>query len=188
MGRHDVAVLNMLSTDFRDKLNDELHGPILLTSQFMHICDGLDDALVTDLGTRAVTWTTLEAGEQLFPPNVLMPQAHCIVSGTLAYTPEEHLLSSKVSTSAMSSCGETTRSMDIGSRTWLCELAMWCNWLTLGQAESVSPSELLSLNVGDMVSVFSFHPEVAWIVQDYSTTLCNVITRSTPHLSDIRRY
>jgi hypothetical protein len=190
IARKDVEVLNMLSTRFRDTLSTELHGPILMTNVFLRICDQLDDALIQDLATHCVEWLALQAGQQLFKPEEQMLRAINIASGTLAYTPKERMLSEVVIAQgdAMLRAGSVAldgHAIDLAPGTWLCELALWSQWDTLGEAEVLAPSELLTLNRNDMVQVMNFHPEVARVMQDYSMTLCKIVHLAQPKLSDI---
>jgi hypothetical protein len=191
IARKDVTVLNMLSTRLSNMLKTELHGPVLMTNIFLRICDQLDDVLIQDLATHCVDWLALDTGQKLFATNEHITEAFNITNGMLAYTPKEFLLSEvveanvNISTEAQAA-GLNTNTFDLGPRTWLCELALWCRWSTLGEAEVVTPSELLTLRVEAMVSVMGLHPEVARVMQDYSMTLCKVVELSKPKVSDIR--
>jgi len=181
----------MLSTRFRDKLSTELHGPILMTNVFLRICDQLDDALIHDLATHCVEWLTRHPGQQLFGPEEKVDRAFNVANGMLAYTPKDFMLSEVVMAQgdallrAKSGAALDKHAIDLVPRTWLCELALWSQWETLGEAEAVAPSELLTLNRTDMVQVMNFHPEVARVMQDYSKTLCSIVHLSQPKLSDI---
>jgi len=180
VARKDVVVLNTISTDSRQKLEVELHGPILASIAFLRICDQLDDTFIHDLATRAVAWTYLDAATQLFGHGDDMKAAHCVIGGSLMYTPKEHLLP------ATNEDHTQLHPFEVGHRTWLCEAALWCQWLALGRAESFTPSELLTLNVEDMVKVLDFHPGVSPVVQDYNRTFCNTVRAVRPILSDLR--
>jgi len=48
------------------------------------------------------------------------------------------------------------------------------------------PSELCSLKVAEVHSVFVHHPEIARVAQDYCITLCRVLARPRPQLSDLK--
>jgi len=184
VARKDVVVLNTLSTSFRQKLEMELYGPILGSISFLGTCDQLDDTFINDLATNAVAWKCLDAGDQLFEPCDDAETAHCVIGGTLAYTPKENLLSlvTETSSTQLTQLG----SVDLSRGTWLCEVALWCHWLTCGRAESITPSELLTLNREDMAKVLGFHPGVSQVLQDYSKTFCNVMLAARPTLSDLR--
>ena len=49
---------------------------------------------------------------------------------------------------------------------------MWCRWVTLGQAESVSPSEHVAVNVNDMLSVFCRQGTILAAISAGASTSC----------------
>jgi len=138
-----------------------------------------------------------------------MIQAYCILTGSITYTPQHcrpsrrtQKVKSRSSLRLVASLqGEALSSpetsaidpkelipADVCRGTWLCELALWCMWVTQGSADAVMHVELLELKAKNLASVVSYHPEVARIAQDFSIALCNFLQRPDLQLSDIRRY
>jgi len=208
VSKKDVGVLNLLSAADRDILWVEIYSPILLTNTLLRISDYMDDQVTTELATNAVHWTAVDAGEKLFIPGKDMIQAFCILTGSITYTPQHfrpsrRLLKVKKTSSLRhwrhgDQAGPSRNNgtmdpqellpLDVCRGTWLCELALWCMWVTQGWAESVTSVELLELKARDLESIVSYHPEVARIAQDYSIALCNFLQRPDLRLSDIRKY
>jgi len=170
----DVSALSLLSPQLRAELCYTIYGSSVTCHAFFRTCNAMNPAFIQDVCFRALVRGIYKPGEKVFEANMEAEGAHFTWSGTLEYLPIDacnHRDTSQMHTLLVL----PAKHADQGS--WVCELALWAPWRHRGWLEASTPAEVLTMKVEPLLKVLHRHPEVAYVVQDYSAALCAVVSQ-----------
>jgi len=168
--------LAVLSTSLRADLRHNQYCKLFQQHPFFRIYDSLDPFVVRELCFSGLQPKDVIGGEEILSSGIVPAGAQILLSGDVSYVynpaekDEEHRLTVKRSI--------ITESMSEGQ--WLCELSLWLNWRSVGNAETHSPSSFVSLPTDRLIKVLSMHPDLSHLSYNYAKQLCEFLVVEQP--------
>mmetsp|Transcript_46267 Transcript_46267/g.103720 ORF Transcript_46267/g.103720 Transcript_46267/m.103720 type:complete len:501 (-) Transcript_46267:97-1599(-) len=145
---HDVPAFGLLATALHDELLREVRMPHLLSHPMFALWARMDQRGSYAFCAHGLQFFFLPPPEVLFEPMGESNEAYQIVSGRLAYIQEPP------------TAWEFTRD-ELTKGSWMCEAALWSQWIHVGKAEALSASELLVVSSEALMAEFMRdHPAV----------------------------
>eukprot|EP00811_Abedinium_folium_P032156 NODE_528_length_2961_cov_8.234651.p1 GENE.NODE_528_length_2961_cov_8.234651~~NODE_528_length_2961_cov_8.234651.p1 ORF type:complete len:801 (-),score=217.38 NODE_528_length_2961_cov_8.234651:558-2768(-) len=166
----DIPALESLPLSLRQQLMYELCQVPLVTFPVFHLWRCLDETGVRYLVTAATGFRAVVVKDNLFlagPDKVdVMYHAH---RGSLLYTqvPETsrvHNMKTKV--------------VEIGR--WLCEAAIWCEWVHVGSVEAQTNAEVLEVYYEGLMKALSKHRSLRDLFMEYAIHFHRRLQRARP--------
>jgi len=166
-----VGVLNLLSPS----LHAELRGNIFKTSFMSHplfrLWGNYSVATLRELTSTVMDFKFHNPPDDVFVAGTGAAEAYYLVSGELNYTqyPESSVV--KVRTKTVVPRGA-----------WLCEAALWSEWIHVGSAEASNPSQLLVVEADKVICAAAKHRFILELTLQYGRQFHRcVVSGKPPH-------
>eukprot|EP00429_Kryptoperidinium_foliaceum_P081426 CAMPEP_0176230896 /NCGR_PEP_ID=MMETSP0121_2-20121125/24527_1 /TAXON_ID=160619 /ORGANISM="Kryptoperidinium foliaceum, Strain CCMP 1326" /LENGTH=429 /DNA_ID=CAMNT_0017570237 /DNA_START=1 /DNA_END=1290 /DNA_ORIENTATION=+ len=159
----------MLSNSLRADLRFEIQRRHLASHPLFYLALRIDATTVSLLSRGPMVLVHLRANDELFLPGAGMENAFCLVDGQLRY-----------SQSPMFAPVDEEETTKVDQGRWICEAALWSEWTTVGQADAICSSQLLSLPSSELQQVMQGNPSIAQIFLEYARQYHKRIIHSRP--------
>eukprot|EP00931_Biecheleriopsis_adriatica_P113692 TRINITY_DN8885_c0_g1_i1.p1 TRINITY_DN8885_c0_g1~~TRINITY_DN8885_c0_g1_i1.p1 ORF type:complete len:964 (-),score=128.94 TRINITY_DN8885_c0_g1_i1:65-2911(-) len=127
----DVHALQLLPSALRLQLQAEVFSTFLMRHPLFLQAFGQDSTKVKELlRLNAIERVILSSGDELFCVDSPAEYVYLVLDGTLQYTNEEQ---------------EPLCHVELG--TWMCEAALWLQWVHVGTMTATTPTEILKMYV-----------------------------------------
>lgn len=152
----EVTALECLSSSMRAELRFEIFKDHLMRHPLFRVWTNISSVTVTELCADELDFTFFQEADDIFHPGNECEMAYYIAEGTVVYTqdPESAVVSTQVV--------ETVR------EAWMCEAALWTEWVHVGRAHASEPLQLLQLPATRVLDVLKKHRLIQEITLDYS--------------------
>jgi len=167
----DVPALKLISMSLLTELRLGLFKPHLLSHPLFSLWVSIDTNMVQRLCKDAITFLFLLPKDDLFHPATSSDHAFYVVSGSLNYL----LDMEGVGVEDAEPTAQTVR-----EGTWMCEAALWTEWIHVGRAEATTRAKLLSISAAGLLEALSRHRMVRDIALDYSKLYHSRIVSASP--------
>lgn len=170
-----IWVLGLLSEQLRNELHFSVSYSCMSTHPLFDIVQDMSRMTMVRLCSTSLSIHRLAGTDVLFIPGTLQCSMHFLESGRLSYT---HVDNSD-------SAGETLMQ---GERQWICEPAMWTQWVTVGDCHATCECKIVSIEVKSFGQVIG-KDALSWLlVSKYATRYSSWLsTLPRSSLTDIFR-
>jgi hypothetical protein len=130
---------------------------------------------------EAARFTFKNSQDEIFASDVEASAAYLVVSGKLQYVLK--LPDSGNSRSFSSSLGDARgsgSSFEVESGRWLCEAALWVNWIHVGEAEALSVSQLMAIEYDGFKKALNRHNLVQELASGYALEFLKRVRNAQP--------
>lgn len=169
----DVPVLEMLSSALRKEIHSSICRPQLMRHPLFRVLGSIQLAWLEGFCRDVVEIDFLGESDELFSPGTTALAAHMLIGGQMLYTqvPE-------------SSPVQERSVREVTEGTWLCESALWSQWIHVGTAESTSHCRLLTLRTGPTIEFLQRHHTIRSISKAYCLEFHRRIVNARPPLAE----
>jgi len=169
----EVPALGYLSSSMRAELRFEMYKEHLMHHPLFRLWTNLSTPTVTELCSDAVDFMFFQESDDIFIAGNACDCAYYIVDGVVRYTqePESAVVSIPVSD-------------DVCEGLWMCECALWTEWVHVGRAHAKNPCQLLMLPAARVLYVLKKHRLIQEITLDYCTQFHKRVTTAFPPHAD----
>lgn len=171
LGRQDGFALQVLSRSLQKQLHTEICESKLIGHPFFRVVCNVLSTGFDEFPSNVVTVEIVRASDDIFFAGVVAKAAYMISCGAVAYTQEP--MTSPVHE-------QTTVSVDKGS--WLCECALWTEWLHVGSARALGECELLVIDAESFLSSLQGHRIMGSLASEYGLAFHRRVMEATPPL------
>jgi len=158
----EVPALAMLSVALKSALRFNIQRPHLMPHPMFRLWIGLDAQMMQRVCMAAVGFVHLRQNDDLFTAGGATGSAYSLTKGELSYTQHPE-------TSAVSDLESTS----VHPGTWLCEAALWTEWIHVGQAEALTSCCVLEIDGVKLAESVSRD----MIIMDIATEYCKHFVR-----------
>lgn len=153
----DVDVLRLLSFSLRSDIQYEICSSHVLRHPFFLLWSEVDFPTLLRFCNEAVSFLVLACSDNLFLAGWYPEKAYVFAQGKLLYAqdPETAMVHKRTVCSVLDGA-------------WICEAALWMQWLTVGTVEATVPSELLEMRGDGIGDVLPKHKVVRHIAHEYA--------------------
>jgi len=179
LAANDVHVLSVLSKKTRAQLQCEICKPYLSGNPFLQLSLSLDQTLLNRIcSTKALDFCALAPGDILFEAASMANSMYAVSQGTLTYVRDP-------TTSFVT--GRTEEIVE--PLRWLCEPAMFVDWVHVGTVEAISVCEVLTIEVEQILESANMGHVTKRLACEYAKLYHKIVTNTPqvilPELSDI---
>jgi len=152
----EVEALTMLSPALRSEVRQQVFQRDLLTHQIFYLFDGIHAPLMALLCNEAVDFLHVRKDDEVFSPGTYCIHAYLHKSGDMKYVqdpdsaPVAHVTEELVSTER-----------------WLCEAALWSEWIHVGLAAAITPCNLVTIQADKCAELCVKHQVVGGFYQEF---------------------
>jgi len=175
----EVLLLGSLAPMLRRELVNATRLPYLFHVPLFRLWADIDKWNLQLLCQEATELIFLSPSDDLFVAGTSADEAFCVMSGNLIYQQDPE--TSWVDEHVIENCGP---------RSWLCEAALWCEWIHVGNLCSLTPSEIIAVKATPFFEVVAKSDPVHYIMKSYGNNFhLRVIASVPPYApwpSDIR--
>mmetsp|Transcript_38841 Transcript_38841/g.91404 ORF Transcript_38841/g.91404 Transcript_38841/m.91404 type:complete len:972 (+) Transcript_38841:112-3027(+) len=164
---HDVPAFELLANALRDELLREVRMPHLLSHAVFSLWQRMDKKGLYSFVAQGVQFFFLPPPEVLFEPLHEGNEAYLIVSGRLLYT------------QAPPTSWEFVRE-ELKNGTWLCEAALWSDWVHVGKVEAEVATELLVVSSEALMAEFNRDHPACHLLKHYGRSYHQRILSAVP--------
>jgi len=165
----DVSALNYVSSSLRAEVRFQMFKDHLGAHPLLNVASSINLPTTRDICANAVDFHYLQGGDDLFSVASWCICAYYIVTGSVTYIQEPE-------TSPVSQ-QEATR---IVGGTWLCEAALWTNWVHVGSAYANDPSQVMEVDSERLVKSLRKHRLIDTLMQAYAHIFHDHLTKAKP--------
>jgi len=167
----DVPALSLLSVALRTSLRFAIQKPPLMHHPMFRLWIGIDEVMMQRVCMRAVTFVQLRQKDDLFTAGSSAETAYTLTDGELCYTQDPD-----------SSAVEYAESTTVFPGRWLSEAALWSEWIHVGRAEAVVPSQVLEIHAQSLLESVSRDMIISDLAAEYCKHFCRrVVSAGPPH-------
>lgn len=164
----DVPVLGLVSASLRGELNVNIYLPFLDHPIFL-LWTQLSKKTVETLCIEAVDFAFLQAHDELFVAGAMCQHAYQLIRGEITYQQEPE-------TSGVSE----SESFPVDVKTWMCEAALWTEWIHVGTALAWTRCQLLRVSAEGLAKCMRKHALIMGITQEYGICFQRSMANSRP--------
>merc|ERR1719210_3274530 len=124
----DVPILLKISAGLRQKLHFSIQEAFLNQHPLLRLCIFLDTAFMQRLSSACIDFLAQHAQDEIFVTSILAKHTYLLTDGTVQYTQDLSLTQHGAPIAS-----------EVTSGQWLCEAALWCQWMHVGVAEAITP-------------------------------------------------
>jgi len=132
----DVRALEYLTASLRNDLRKEIRMPDLRSHPLFEAWSQISEEGISMLCCQVITTQVLVNADDLFMPLIPASCAYCLSKGNLAYEPMPG--------------GFFREGSLVEEKSWLCETALWCDWIHVGTAKAVGDCNLLCIDAENL--------------------------------------
>eukprot|EP00929_Paragymnodinium_shiwhaense_P013825 TRINITY_DN121679_c0_g1_i1.p1 TRINITY_DN121679_c0_g1~~TRINITY_DN121679_c0_g1_i1.p1 ORF type:complete len:1212 (-),score=255.15 TRINITY_DN121679_c0_g1_i1:56-3691(-) len=165
----DVEVFSFLSLELRRDLRVELCMPHLKHQPIWRFWQQIDDYVMRQFCDSGVDFLTKAPGDTLFLAGDRADGAILLTSGEITYTQRPG--------SAPVRSESTTTVLD---GTWLCEAALFCEWLHMGTAEVSALAHVLHVDAAETVKIWRGQRTFKLFAYEYGRIFTKRVNNSAP--------
>jgi len=165
---HDVPALKLLSSSLLQDLRCEIFRPYVSTHPLFRLWASLDGLVVTRLCSDSIDLTVQRENDHLFQAGFHAQHMFFLVCGQLSYIQAPGFFE-----------GEA-RPVVVDQDTWLCEAALWSNWIHVGKAEAMMGSQTLRVSAEGVVRALDTHRLVQKVSREYCNQFHKRLTSAVP--------
>jgi len=168
----DVHGLSMISAELHSRLRCNQYGSLIALHPVMGVCHHLERPWLPDVFHYAVKFLSLSPGETIFSPGMNVEGPYLIVAGTARYicSASDHTSHAEV---------------EMKKSTWVCEVAIYAEWITHGHLDADLECEVLMVSSNELHSITAEYPRIAAFVHDYGVRLQEAVREEEAVLSDL---
>lgn len=169
----DVPVLEMLSSALRKEIHSSICRPQLLRHPLFRVLGNIHMPWLEGFCRDVVEIDFLGESDELFGPGTTALAAYMLIGGQMLYTqvPE----SSPVHEPSV---------RDVTEGMWLCESALWSQWIHVGTAEATSHCRLVTLRTGPTIAFVQRHHTIRTICKAYCVEFHRRVVDARPPLAE----
>jgi len=167
----DVSLLVSLAPMLRRELVKSTRMPYLLRLPLFRLWADIDKWNLQQLCHEATEIVFLSPSDDLFVAGTSAGEAYCVMSGNLLYQqdPETSWVDEHVTES-------------YGPHSWLCEAALWCEWVHVGSLRSLTSSEIIAVKAKTFFEVVAKSDPIHYLLKSYGNNFyLRVIASVPPH-------
>jgi len=165
----ESCMQSLLSQQLFARLRHEVLLPTINTHPFLRLWGSVHEPTMHRLAVEAFEFRVLQLGDDLFGAGGKASAAYFIIEGELEYTQRPD---------SSPELQEVKKTVCQG--TWLCEAALWSEWIHVGTAVAKQRSTLALLKAEELLKVCSEHAVVKTIVTSYSESFHSKIVHAVP--------
>jgi len=165
----ESCMQSLLSQQLFARLRHEVLLPTINTHPFLRLWGSVHEPTMHRLAVEAFEFRVLQLGDDLFGAGGKASAAYFIIEGELEYTQRPD---------SSPELQEVKKTVCQG--TWLCEAALWSEWIHVGTAVAKQRSTLALLKAEELLKVCSEHAVVKTIVTSYGETFHSKIVDARP--------
>jgi len=147
--------LSLIATSLQQELQVELCRPHLLRHDFFLFCHRVDEKCAESLGCVACTQAVLPAGDSLFMTGTVSETTYLILEGAVTYLQTNRKREEEESAEL------------VGAMEWMCEPAVWTQWLHVGRADVHAACMILKLDTMKCLNVLTQNPAIWDVASQY---------------------
>lgn len=172
LAEEDVSALMMLSKTLRGQLLYATRMPFLMSHHLFKLWELCEVDALRRL-CECVTFVFYTSQDIAFTAKADAEECYLVARGRLNYLqfPE-------------SSFVEKTTVVHINDGTWLCEAALWSQWVHVGTLEAITTCQVLVVKAEVLLGIASQHETVARSTLEYATNYFARITSAMPPHAD----
>lgn len=156
IAKEDVGALEIISRSLQKQLHREVCEPKLVGHPFFRMMRNMDASWFENLLSTVVKVEMFRADDDIFFGGTQASVALHISYGEVSYTQEARFSPDRV-----------PQTWSLGAGTWLCECALWSEWVHVGNARAVSTCELLVIDAERFLDALDGHRVVACLAAEY---------------------
>mmetsp|Transcript_60841 Transcript_60841/g.137110 ORF Transcript_60841/g.137110 Transcript_60841/m.137110 type:complete len:1000 (+) Transcript_60841:120-3119(+) len=186
----DLPFLTLLSPGLRSALREAQYRKHILALPIFRIMHGWGDdegPVIQELCNLASTLSVVQPGEEVFAPHLLMEHCILMAEGQLKYTLASATMPPTVANGRPANVdrvGSEDTGEPVGASlgivrfgdptivregSWICELALYMVWSTVGLMQATVKSELLLVSVDAFLKLVAVSPTLVSVVSTYAT-------------------
>jgi len=164
----DVLALSLLSSSMRSELRFDIYKRFLTTHPLFNMWINVSPSTVVYLCTEAMTYQFLQPHDDLFAAGSKSTHAY-YVAGRLKYCQDR-----ESSPSRQASTETTNESV------WICEAALWTNWIHVGSAFAETAGQVLAICAEQMIRSLDKQRLIREIAQQYARIFHKRVVEALP--------
>eukprot|EP00445_Apocalathium_hangoei_P064702 CAMPEP_0204109666 /NCGR_PEP_ID=MMETSP0361-20130328/1427_1 /ASSEMBLY_ACC=CAM_ASM_000343 /TAXON_ID=268821 /ORGANISM="Scrippsiella Hangoei, Strain SHTV-5" /LENGTH=547 /DNA_ID=CAMNT_0051059459 /DNA_START=60 /DNA_END=1703 /DNA_ORIENTATION=+ len=164
-----VPALDLVSSSLLAELKTAVCTPHLLTSPIFRYFAIIDESWQAGLCSQAIQMDSLSASDTIFEAGCVAEAVYIAVHGQMKYVQEPG-----------SSPVEFTTEDMVDRDAWLCEAALWCQWIHVGTVECLSSCKVMTINLSDFVSSVTSHGNFRIVVAEYGRQFTLRVASAVP--------
>jgi len=164
----DVPALKLLSSSMLQDLRLEIFRKYVNTHPLFRLWASLDYLVVTRLCSDSMDLTFQRKNDHLFQAGFHAEHMFFLVCGQLSYVQAPGFFE-----------GEA-RPITVDKETWLCEAALWSDWIHVGKAEATMGSQTLRVSAEGVVRALDTHHLVHKVSREYCHQFHKRLTSALP--------
>lgn len=141
VAEEDLALLALVSHPLRMELHFEIHGKVLMQHPFFEVYNAVHPAALRNICHNAVSAEQLSTGDIIFSDGEYAqnPHFYFITKGKFRYIQE-------IESRPTSQCSDGSKRMLLDRGVWLCEPALWTNWVHCGFLRATTESTTMRVS------------------------------------------
>lgn len=169
----DVPVLDILSSVLRKELHASLCKPQLLRHPLFRVFDTLDAPWLDGFCRGAITVDFLSDCDELFNPGAVSKAMYMLMQGQMSYrqVPDSSPVTEQ-------------RVRFVREGAWICESALWSQWIHVGAAEATMHCRLVTLRTNATVELLQRHHTIRNVSRAYCIEFHKRIVTARPPLAE----
>jgi len=167
--KRDVPVLNLLSQELHNAVHAEICVPHLMQHPLLRLFWMIDTKWFKKFCAGAVDVSVYRQGDDVFVAGAECAKAYRVIDGTITYTQEPQ-------TSAVRDAVEK----ELGMGVWLCEPALWAEWIHVGTAKATSACQLLELRADAFLAALAGHSVIGELAVEYGRAFHSRVVAAKP--------
>jgi len=193
----DLTFLPLIAPGLRAALRESMYGRHFYRLPVIRILGALQDGAMADFCFTASSTALQRGGQEVFAAGHEVESAILLFGGSMSYTlwrdpkptPDagglgmdsrrclERAETRRISALDVAIAGRSSVPKEIKPGTWLCELAMFLQWRTVGSLWATKTCELLVVTSEDFIKVVSLSPEMAAFSSMYAAQLAQCLNQ-----------
>jgi len=168
----DVPALRLLSNALLQELRYAIYRPTFIQHPLFRVWMRTDRKMVLRLCNEGLDVAMHRAQDHMFHAGSRADYMFFLVIGTISYTQDTDFLNCEVITEL------------VDKENWLCEAALWVEWIHVGKAEAASDCQVLRVSAEGVVRALETHRLVREITSDYCRQFHKRLQNAQPPVAD----
>jgi len=165
----ESCMQKLLSNQLFARLRHEVFLPTIVTHPLLRLWNSVHEPTMHRLSVEAFEFRVLQVGDDLFEAGGKANEAYFIIEGELEYTQYPD-----------SSPAVSTVTKTVSQGTWLCEAALWSEWIHVGTAVAKQRTTLALLKAEELWKVSREHAVIKTVVASYGEVFHRKIVGAVP--------
>lgn len=164
-----VFVLSLLSPSLQAELRENIFKASLTSHPLFRLWGNFSMATIRELTTSVMDFKFYNPPDDIFVAGTGTSEAYYLVNGQLDYTqhPETSVVKSKTKT-------------HVFRDRWLCEAALWSEWIHVGTAEARDPCQLLVIEADKVIRAAAKHRFILELTLQYGRQYHKCVVSAKP--------